>query len=466
MPKRLTQSRFFSPLLLLLMVAVAPLASQGLGLTHPAKAGQQITSWLDWSGVGASRKRLSILPYAHEDRSKSQKVAVASVKELKKAIRKAKAGQTIIIAPGTYRVPGSKIPAQATGRADAPITVMANTLGDVILEFDLSGGFNVKQPYWNFENLVIRGVCAKHTKCEHAFHVVADARFIGIRNNIVIDFNAQVKVNGATFKKVRSIPDNGVIEGNTFINTAPRQTHRSVTPIDIVGAKDWIIRRNLIADYSKALGNKTSYAAFAKGESSGTLFENNLIICAMNQPPAANQVGLSFGGGGTGKTLCRNGACRDIEHTGGTMRGNVILNCSDVGIYLNKAADTTIHNNTILHTTGIDSRFAASSATIFNNILDGRIKERNGGSFTEESNLALGSKALFGLAGGAGTSTLFTNAQKVDLSLKDRSAVVGKGQPIPTPSADICGHKRDSKTPDLGAIEYKGGACDPRNLSR
>jgi hypothetical protein len=64
------------------------------------------------------------------------------------------------------------------------------------------------------------------------------------------------------------------------------------------------------------------------------------------------------------------------------------MNCTtDVGIYLNRSANTLIHNNLIYNTTGIDVRFPTSSATIYNNIIDGRIKDRDGGSHKETNNI-------------------------------------------------------------------------------
>ncbi|GAB6054297.1 hypothetical protein JCM17960_31170 [Magnetospira thiophila] len=441
----------------------------GSGLISDPKeafAGQQFPALANWHGIGATPDRLSIHPYVSKEGSPSSWIHVASSEALKEALKNAQAGQTIVIDPGTYLLKGTKIALTAAGRYSAPITVKAERLGEVILRFDMVSGFNVTQPFWNFENLVIRGACPNHAKCEHAFHITANAASVGIRNNIIMDFNAQLKVNGAPIDKVRYFPDNGIIEGNTLINSTARETKNPVTPIDIVAAKDWIVRGNLIADFVKLRGNGVSYGAFAKGDATGTVFEKNLIICAMYLPAAPSQVGLSIGGGGTNpKSLCRDGTCTAGEHSQGHLRDNIVMNCSDVGIYLNKGRDTLIRNNLLLNTAGIDSRFAESSALIVNNIVDGRIKERDGGTLVERNNLKLDAGLFFGLIGGPSMREVYADPKALDFRLVDAGPVVSLGEPLDPPSTDICGHARDSQIPDLGPIEYKSGVpCNPFDL--
>ena len=56
----------------------------------------------------------------------------------------------------------------------------------------------VQGKYWTFEDLVIVGTCtpANHGLCEHAFHVTHDADFFVMRNSVLRDFNAMLKVAG------------------------------------------------------------------------------------------------------------------------------------------------------------------------------------------------------------------------------------------------------------------------------
>ena len=63
------------------------------------------------------------------------------------------------------------------------------------------------------------------------------------------------------------------------------------------------------------------------------------------------------------------------------------MNCpEEVGILLNKAWNSKIYNNTLINTVGIDVRFATSTADIRNNLITGRILDRNGALSTRNSN--------------------------------------------------------------------------------
>lgn len=301
---------------------------------------------------------------------------VGTPDELRAAVANAQAGVVITLLPGTYRFKERPIDANRPGREDAPIVVRAATPGSVQVEFEQVEGFRVSAPWWRFENLAIRGVCGDDTYCEHAFHVVGDGRHFAAVNNSIADFNAHFKING---NDEGSYPDDGLIESNTLYNTHARRTANPVVPIDLVAASRWIIRSNIIKDFVKLEGNQVSYGGFAKGAGSANVFERNLVWCEdklRGQP--GQRVGLSLGGGATGPAWCRDRKCI-TEQQGGIIRANLIAACSDVGVYLNSAADSHVDDNTLLDTTGIDVRFATSSARLDGNLVDGPIRSRDGG---------------------------------------------------------------------------------------
>lgn len=308
---------------------------------------------------------------------------VTTADTLRTALAGAMPGDTITIAPGTYRMSGSSgIDASRPGRAEAPIVVRAPVPGSVRLEFEMVEGFRVSAPHWRFENLDIRGVCAEDRYCEHAFHVFGAADHFVAVNNTISDFNAHFKINGVAGR----YPDSGLIEQNTLGASRPRHTANPVTPIDIVGSSNWIIRANVISDFIKLEGNGVSFGAFAKGAGLGNVFERNLVWCERQLTGYPGQrVGLSLGGGGTGKEACRDGRCI-TEQDRGIIRDNLILGCSDVGIYLNSAADSRVEDNTVVDTAGIDVRFPTSSARLEGNLVDGPIRSRDGGVLHEGDN--------------------------------------------------------------------------------
>lgn len=366
---------------------------------------------------------------------------VASVDEARLAFRNAAPGDIITFLPGTYVVKGTLF-ASRPGLEAAPIVVRAAQPATVEVAFNASEGFRVSAPYWRFENLAIRGACRHDDNCQHAFHVVGKAHHFVARNNTLSDFNAHFKING----EKGAFPDFGLIESNTLSNTGARRTARPVTPIDLVGASDWTVRANIIRDFIKAGGNRISYGAFAKGGAQRTLFERNVVLCEealLGEP--GQRIGLSFGGGGTGKRYCRDRQCI-TEHDQGIMRANLIAGCSDVGLYLNSAAGARIVDNTILDTAGVQVRFATSSAALDGNLVDGPIRSDAGGVLRLGDNLETPIWQLY--LGRHPQRDLFDNVTLRDLRWRGAPARRREGDA----GADLCGKQRASN-PAYGAFE-------------
>lgn len=372
-------------------------------------------------------------------------ILVGRPEELVAAMAKARPGDTIALLPGTYRF-RRNIAAARPGADRAPITVRALQPGMARLEFDMSEGFHVSAPHWVFENLHIRGVCRAHADCEHAFHVVGKAHHFVARNNTIFDFNAHFKVNahGGDF------PDHGIIEGNTLSNSAIRQTHHPVTPVDLVAASGWVVRGNLISDFIKGSGDRVSYGGFFKGAGSGNRFERNVVLCESALRGAPGQrVGLSLGGGGTGQAFCRDRRCI-TEQQGGVIQANLIAFCSDDGIYLNRAAASQVLHNTLLDTGGIVVRFPASSADVEGNLVDGAIRSRDGGLLRASDNRDTSLARLF--LGGHPVRELFQDAGALDLGWRGEAPPrIQRAEDQPG-VPDLCGADRPAR-PALGAFE-------------
>jgi hypothetical protein len=372
-------------------------------------------------------------------------VPVSTPAALRTAIDNAQPGHVITLAPGTYVITQNLL-CDTPGTADRSIVVRAATLGTAVIQSSALEGFKVSAPYWTFENLVIEGTCADDGDCEHAFHLFGDAEWTVIRRNVIRDFNAQIKSNGDGNPFV--FPDDVLIEGNELHDTRTRQTSNPVTKLDVVGGRRWVVRANAIHDYEKGAGDGISYGAFLKGNSRQGLFERNLVRCRTpgTSFPGGTRLGLSFGGGGSGPpSICEDGTCTP-EHQNGVMRNNLVLACDDVGIYLNAAAASGIYANTLYDTTGIDVRFAATSADLRDNVLSGQIRNRDGGTSTEGNNLEMVALAEW--------DAWFATPAAADFTLTDGSAVVDAGAPLDAVADDYCGARRRSGPPDLGAVEY------------
>ncbi len=309
--------------------------------------------------------------------------SVDSVETLRQAIDSAAPGDVILLQPGVYPIAHAYIAVTRPGTADAFVTVRSATLGSVTLTSDLPEAIKVAAPYWRFENLVVRGVCQDDSTCDNGFHIVGAAEHTVLHNVRIEDFNAQIKINGENGR----FPDAGRIEHTTLIDTHPRRTDASVTPIDLVAANDWIISDNLLADFIKGGGNRVSYGGFAKGASRGTTFTRNVVFCAWKLQAANSEtIGLSLGGGGTLQPLTRDQGRSGYEHADGVISDNLIAFCSDDGIYLNRAANSVVRHNTLIVTAGIEVRYPETIAEVDANIVDGPIRSRDDGMLLDDGN--------------------------------------------------------------------------------
>ncbi len=355
-------------------------------------------------------------------------VLVGSVHSAKTALRDAKPGDVITFLPGTYRFSGKYLELVNPGRAGQEIVIRAEQPGSVVLEFDMSEGFWITAPYWMIENLIIKGVCEDHSYCEHALHVVGNAKFFVLRNNVLIDFNSHIKINGDQGR----FPDSGLIENNIIKNSTPRNTGNPVTLIDLVAASDWVVRENFIADFIKLQSDGISYGAFAKGAGDNNTFERNIVICEYqlrNHP--GKRVGVSLGGGGTYPAACRDKRCI-TEQQKSFISSNLIASCSDNGIYINKSAESYLSHNTLLDTGPIMIRFPESSANVEGNLVDSAIQARGGALIRSTDNIQTSIWKLF--LGFHPVRNMFISAESLDLTWKDGAPIRRLEQKPP----DLC----------------------------
>ncbi|PSU35573.1 hypothetical protein [Photobacterium lutimaris] len=384
-------------------------------------------------------------------------VHVNSEIDLITAIKNARPGDEIVIQNGNYLLEGKRfVISEARTSPHTPIVVRAATLGRVNLYLDAVEGFVIDQPNWQIEGINFIGQCDNHSRCEHALHIVGAAKNTVIRNNTFYDFNAALKIN-----ELNNIyPDNGIVESNIFGMNEPRHTHHSVTPINLDHGNNWQIRQNLIHDFIKLDGNKISYGAYMKGGIHGGTIEQNLIIC--NTKPTqfrGSQVGLSFGGGGMNKQDRRGKS--DFEVTNSVMKNNIIMHCNDVGIYSPRVKDIVINNNILYNTLGIDIRFQGSTAAIFNNILDGRIKDRDSAKSDRKNNY-IDNNSLF--SSSLSLKTVFEDPNQGNFRLKQLEALrkaILDAPALTESSVDFCNSTVRAGQSYVGAIYDETGCFKP-----
>lgn len=403
-----------------------------------------------WHGKVGMQSGIQSAAAAGRAVAATQEVLVSDSAGLLRAIAGAMPGQAITLLPGRYRIE-QRVDVVRAGSAEAPIVVHARDPGSVHLDMAPNEGFRVAAPYWRFENLVLQ--CSSDKHCEHAFHVVGDAHHFAAINNLMVDFDAHFKINAEQGR----YPDHGLIESNTLRNNGVRVTLNPVTPIDLVTASHWTIRRNLISDFIKGDGDRISYGAFAKGAGGDNLLEQNVVLCEDRLRGAPGQrIGLSLGGGGTGKSYCRDGGKCITEQEGSILRANLIASCSDDGIYLNEAARSKVIHNTLVDTGGIAVRFPTSSAELDGNLVDGIIRSRDSGILHLGDNRTTSAAQLY--LGSHPQRALFRDPLAFDFRWRqpaERRKLQGE------PAPDLCGQPR-SAAPRYGAFDdFAGCLSEP-----
>jgi parallel beta-helix repeat protein len=445
------------------MVTPPPLKSEDIVYPSPGSD--------DWQGHGARPNRIlqplifdadgrpvpnswnSSLEGSLQRKETKRKIIVNNAEEFLAALLAAQAGDVIALQPGTYTITKKRLHVSDGGTAGHPVIVQAEKLGQVFLELDTYEGFYIDSPYWAFENLDIKGTCGSDDDCNHAFHIVGSGRGFVLRNSRIHEFNSPIKANAFRNGSGEKIyPDGILLEANSFYNARARRTSSPVSFIDVVGVNHFIVSNNLIADFQKDGGDHISYGAQIKGNSASGVFEKNLVVCEYVITGGV-RVGLSLGGGGSGKEFFRDNRT-EFEHTNGMVRNNIVMYCSDVGLYLNKAKGTKVLNNTFYETTGIDVRFPESTALVVNNLVSGRIWDRNGGTSVRRNNLVRSVNGWpFNLLNGF--RDWFVNPAAGNFAVKAGQGkdIVDRGEATGLVWDDFCGNARDPH-PDIGAIEY------------
>ncbi|MCU0701021.1 MAG: PE-PGRS family protein [Myxococcaceae bacterium] len=389
---------------------------------------------------------------------------MADVTALRAAVSAAMPGDVILLAPGTYRLT-SRLTCAANGTASQRIVVRSETRHAARIEVDTLIGLGVSGAFWTFEDLEVRGVCASDASCEHAFQVTGGATDVVLRGNRLIDFNAQLKVNAVVSSPGNAMmPHRGLVEANEVFDTRPRNLGSAgnpVTKLNIDTGDDWVVRDNFIHDWRKNGGNFVSYGVFLKSGGRRGVMERNLVICATQavplQPGNDARIGLSFGGGGTGGAFCfpafdANTPCT-VEHEDGIARNNVVVNCSDVALYVNRGRNTRMLYNTFVATSGADFRFDTTTGTAVGNVTSGVIRQRDLGTFAGMANLTGVTTATF--------DGWYTTPLAGDLSVQGSvSMLVGAGPREPLVTDDFCGRPRPTSGPyTQGALEHSLGSC-------
>lgn len=288
------------------------------------------------------------------------------------------------LAPGEYDLGKDKTIIDLKHR----VWLTAINKQEAVIKVNANVGFEIRSSNFTIDGIRFEGDCDIDSRCEHALHITGDTNNLLIINNDFVNFNAAIKSNGLFYKEQqqRLFPDGVTVSNNRFYNQWVRQTKNSVTPIDVVGGDNWRIENNFIADFAKSAGNKVTFGAFLKGAGRFGRITDNVVACRWKVDYYSvldARVGLSLGGGGTGRDLCQQAEC-EYEHSSGVIERNVVFNCAnEVSIYLNRTESSTVTNNLLFNTVGIDVSKGNVNALINDNQFHGIVMDKSSSADTK-----------------------------------------------------------------------------------
>ena len=389
---------------------------------------------------------VTLFPVAHADT-----VVVSTVSKLQNAVSTANSNggdRVILVADGTYTLSSGLY-------ISAPNVTIAGQSGDrnsVIIEGDaMSSSASVGNVITvAASNFTLEHVTLQKSR-NHLIQIRGErnADSPTIRHCILRDAYEQIVKVSVNTSNTSVSSDNGVVEDCLFEYTAGIGPQYYIGGIDAHSAENWVVRNNTFRDIISPSNTVAEYAIHFWNDSANNLVENNLIINCDR--------GIGFGLNSRG-------------NVGGTIRNNMIYHAdnrgqfADTGISIHNSPNTSIYNNTIYMEHGypnaIEYRFSGTTnVQITNNLVNKAIRDQNGASGTESSNIENAS------------SSWFVNVSTGDLHLSGEiSQVVDQGQSIAGLNSDFDGDVRPSGAGfDIGADEYSASAArrpePPANLA-
>jgi hypothetical protein len=307
---------------------------------------------------------------------------VRSVAELQDAVRAAAPDSIIMLEDGIYelnstlelRVPGLVLRGRST---DSSRTVIR---GGGMTEKRVGVAVAVSAPRVTIAYLSAGLVGF------HAVQVRGEAGASGARIHAVRLFDTGEQLLKGSFAPNGQTADHGVVECSTF-EYSDHAPSNYTNGVDLIGMNDWVIRDNRFVRIRgpREQGWSAGPAILVWGHSAGTVVERNVVIDSFR--------GIALGLGPGAFATPRGGATL-VDHRGGLIRHNVVVNLNpwaDEAIEVNAATDVRIEFNTVLVEGqlpwSISVRFPQTSAHVRNNLTARQILSRDGGHATLDGNV-------------------------------------------------------------------------------
>jgi len=358
---------------------------------------------------------------------------VSTVAKLVAGAAGLRAGRTVCLAPGTYRLSGRLVlGARQSGTAAKPAVLAARRPGTVTID---GNGAEEAVYIAGARHLVVTGLRitggAYHgVKIDRPSSDVVLRRLTIVDNFRAADAGGQYSgVKGCCLVKHVTIEDSDVY----YSRPAPASTNHQ--GIDCNGCKSWVVRRNRVHGIRAAAGGAGGTGIQFKSGSADTVIDANVVY--------DNFIGITYGGFGNPQLWGHE----KYEHVRGIVRNNVVYGNQDAGISVINTKDGRVYNNTLFGNGFTpDVRVASVNLRYENNVLDRPLNLRDGTTAYARHNYVLPSPTSGGL---------FVTAARRDFrprstarALIDRGADLGTA--VPT---DAGGRVRRPGHYDIGAFE-------------
>lgn len=295
-----------------------------------------------------------------------RETVVDDVPSLQTAIREARPGDKILIAPGHYKT-RLRFNAANSGTEAAPIVIAARD-GSATVVIDGSGG-SIAVKFSGASHIRMRGLDITGANYHGVFfdlgahHVTLDgSRIYDNHARHPIDSHAEVKGSGP-----KGRPRHIAITNNEIFHTS-HPPGGNFQGIDCNYCSDFLIAGNYLHDIGQPTAEPFSHydrgsCIQMKSVSIGTVIERNRIERC--------HIGIVYGGEGM----------ESPEHVGGIVRDNVIVDSGEIGIAVVNVRDGRVTGNTVTGSPesiriARDVRYpdGTNEVDVSNNVLDVPIK--------------------------------------------------------------------------------------------
>ena len=234
--------------------------------------------------------------------------------------------------------------------------------GYAVLKTEGQVGFRIKNKHW-----IIIGIHIKGSESKTQATIFMDGP--GGCGNIKM---TDCKISGSALHGMKAARSREVGVDNVFIEHT-ELFDTAFTGFDLVSGDNWVLKNCYVHSYGKKKG--ISYGIFLKGGGKNGVIDS----CFVDGKASSTTVGISFGGGLTGKQwLPLVDGKIGPEHFNGIARNNIVVNTSDVAYHCNNGSNCFFYNNLAWNCKNFQMQKSyLEDPVLINNLIAGKYRGAN-----------------------------------------------------------------------------------------